>query len=63
MVMMMNLMDFLRYFLLLLIKKKHNNTGYHFVNSLLQPFAVIGAYGLLRFIGSAYKRIFINLPF
>ena len=63
MIMMMNLMYFLRYFLLLLIKIKHNNNGYHFVNSLLQPFAVIGAYGLLRFIGLVYMQIFINLLF
>ena len=63
MIMMMNLMDFLRKFLLLFIKIKQNNNGYHFANSLLQPFAVIGAYYLLRFIGSAYMRIFINLPF
>ena len=54
---------FFEILLTILIKVKHNNNGYHFVNSLLHSFAVIGAYGVLRYVGSAYVRIFINLPF
>ena len=31
-----------------------------FVYFLLQPFAVIGVYGVLRFAGLAYMRIFVK---
>ena len=31
-----------------------------FICSLLQPFAVIGVYGELQFVGSAYMQVFVK---